>query len=89
MGHRELNFAVSLLLNILKCVDFVLVSPQAWEAKVFEFVQEGSSQGPTEVISGQESYDAQNLRRRFFEEADRGLERDYYNNILLYGKEVR
>lgn len=68
-------------------VDFVLESPQVWEARVFEFYQEGSSQEPTTVIRGQESYDAPNLRRRFFEEADRYNERDYYDNIYLH-KEV-
>ena len=44
-------------------------------------------QEPTAVRRGQESYDAQNLRRRFFEEVDRYNERDYYDNIYLH-KEV-
>lgn len=54
---------------------------------MFEYFQEGNSQAPSEVIRGQESYDAPNLRRRFFEEADTSNEREYYDNIYLH-KEV-
>ena len=72
---------------IYKISGFVSVSPPAWEARVFAFYQEGSSQEPTEVVRGQESYDAANQRRRFFEEADHFSERDYYDNIYLH-KEV-
>ena len=67
-----------------KIHSFCLVSPPVWEARVFEYFQEGSSQEPSEVIRGQESYDALNLRRRFFEEADTYNERDYYDNIYLH-----
>ena len=90
MLHRKLKFVVRCFCisqrfaNILTCI---LESPQVWEAKVFEFYQEQGSQEPTEVRRGQESYDAPNLRRRFFEEVDEYLERDYYDNIYLH-KEV-
>ena len=70
-----------------KSTVFALESPQVWEAKVFEYYQEASSQEPSTVRRGQESYDAPNLRRRFFEEVDSSNERDYYDNIYLH-KEV-
>ena len=90
MVHRGLNFAVNCLVqarNLQNLFRFALVSPQVWEARVFEYYQEEGSQEPTEVRRGQESYDAPNLRRRFFEEADHFDERDYYDNIYLH-KEV-
>ena len=55
---------------------------------MFEYYQEESSQEPNEVRRGQESYDAPNLRRRFFEEADSFNERDYYDNIYLHEEVV-
>lgn len=90
MRHPRLNFAVSYFNTNhrdRKSTVFVLASPPVWEARVFEYDQQGSSQGPTTVRRGQESYDAPNLRRRFFEEVDSSNERDYYDNIFLH-KEV-
>lgn len=63
------------------------MSPQVWEARIFEYVQDENSQEPNVVIRGLESYDAPNLRRRFFEEEVTFTGRDDYDNIYLH-KEV-
>lgn len=75
------------VIGFTKYVDLILVSPQVWEANVFEYVQDEGSQMPNEVRRGRESYDAQNLRWRFLEEVESFDERDYYDNIFLH-KEV-
>lgn len=64
-----------------------LVSPQLWESNIFTYYQ-GENQQPSAVRRGKESYDAQNLRRRFIEEFDTSrTDREYYDELFLY-KEV-
>ena len=65
----------------------LLVSPQIWESNIFTYY-EGENQEPIAVRRGKESYDAQNLRRRFIEEIDTSrTDRNYYDELYLY-KEV-
>ena len=62
------------------------MSPQIWESNIFTYYQ-GENQEPSAVRRGKESYDSQNLRRRFIEEIDTSTDREYYDELYLH-KEV-
>lgn len=64
------------------------MSPQVWESNIFTYYQ-GENEEPSAIRRGKESYDAQNLRRRYIEEIDTlRTDRDYYDELYLY-KEVQ
>ena len=48
------------------------------------YLLSGENQEPSAIRRGKESYDAQNLRRRFIEEIDTSTDRDYYDELYLH-----